>query len=251
MKVIFLGTGEAFDENYLNNSSLVLTGKTALLLDCGMSAPYQLWKYNNNQNLLEAVFISHFHADHCFGLPALLTRMWEEKRKKDLTIISSNGRDIKRLIDFGYKNIYSKLGFKIIFQKYRNLNINDLSLSFAKTKHSIGNYAVKVEGQGKSICYSGDGMFSEEAKELYRGCDLLIHEAYLLNKKKEGHACIKDLIRMAEQNNIKCLALTHINRFLRKKGFKVPQGLPAGRQGKTKIIIPKPFDKYNLGTNIK
>jgi len=91
MKVIFLGTGEAFDENYLNNSSLVITGKTKLLLDCGMTTPYQLWKYNNDQNLLDAVYISHSHADHYFGLPALLVRMWEEKRKKPITVFSQKG----------------------------------------------------------------------------------------------------------------------------------------------------------------
>ncbi len=41
MKIIFLGVGEAFDENLPNNSQLVMSGKTNLLLDCGFTVPQQ------------------------------------------------------------------------------------------------------------------------------------------------------------------------------------------------------------------
>ncbi|KKQ21582.1 MAG: Beta-lactamase domain-containing protein, partial [Parcubacteria group bacterium GW2011_GWA2_37_10] len=46
MKIIFLGVGEAFDENIPNNSHLVITERTKLLLDCGMTAAPQVWKFN-------------------------------------------------------------------------------------------------------------------------------------------------------------------------------------------------------------
>jgi ribonuclease Z len=117
MKITFLGTGEAFDEEFLNNSSLVQSEKTNFLLDCGLSTPFQLWKYNGDQNLLDAVFISHCHADHYFGFPSLINRMREEGRKKDLTVFSQKGNSeiIKKIIDLGYKNLLSRVGFKINF----------------------------------------------------------------------------------------------------------------------------------------
>jgi len=221
MKVIFLGTGEAFDENYLNNSSLVITGKTKLLLDCGMTTPYQLWKYNNDQNLLDAVYISHSHADHYFGLPALLVRMWEEKRKKPITVFSQKGleKKIKDLMEMGYKGCKKKLSFKINFKELDQgqiVKFKDLSLSIAKGKHSISNFAIRIENNKKILCYSGDGTFTKNTKKLYKDADLLIHEAYLYDKKEIGHARIIDLIKVAERNNVKCLALTHIDRKLRK-----------------------------------
>jgi len=242
MKVIFLGTGEAFDENYLNNSSLVVAGKTNLLLDCGMTTPYQLWKYDDNQNLLDAVYISHSHADHYFGLPALLTRMWEEKRKKPFAIVCRRKEDIKKVAEAGYKGIFKKLGFKVSFvgiEKDSIVRFKGLELSFAKASHSIENYAVRIESRGGSVCYSGDGMFNEETERLYENCDLLIHETYLYDKKLIGHASVASVVDMAERDNIKVLALTHINRNLRKKGFSLTKS-------KVKIAVPKPFDTLTI-----
>jgi len=243
MKVIFLGTGEAFDENNPNNSSLVLSKKTKLLLDCGSTTPYELWKYNNDQNLLDAIYISHLHGDHCFGLPALVMRMWEEGREKPITIISEE--DIfERFLEFGYKGFLRKFKFKVNYKKAepgKIIKFKELELSFAETKHSRKNLAIKVSDGEKTICYSGDGTFTKETEKLYKDSDLVIHEAYLYNKKIIGHACITDLIKMAERNNIKCLALTHIHRDLRKELNKKKIS-----SKKVKVIIPKPFDKLRI-----
>jgi ribonuclease Z len=119
MKIVFLGVGEAFDENFPNNSHLVLSGKTNLLLDCGYSAVAQVWKYNNDQNFLDAVYVSHQHADHYFGLPALLVRMWEEKRTKPLAIISQEGFEdvFLKVMEFSYPGFFARFNFKTDFIK--------------------------------------------------------------------------------------------------------------------------------------
>jgi len=46
---------------------------------------------------------------------------------------------------------------------------------------------------------------------------------------------------VAERNNIKCLALTHINRNLRKELNKKNIS-----SKKVKVIIPNPFEEYLL-----
>jgi len=244
MKIVFLGTGEAFDENFLNSSILISSEKANLLLDCGGTAPFQLWKINKNQNLLDAVFISHSHADHYFGLPALFTRMWEEKRVKPLSIIclKEDAKKIKTLIKLGYGNIFKRFGFGVRFIRIdldEEIDFNDLRLSFEETEHSIRNSAIRVESGGKSVCYSGDGMFNKETEALYKNSDLLIQEAYLHDKQALGHGNIMEAVKMAEKRDIKCLALIHINRNLRKSGLSIPQS-------RIKIVIPNPFDEINL-----
>src|SRR3954447_14844935 len=87
MRVQILGCGEAFDENLTNTSLLVECGET-LLFDCGYSAPAPIWRSVPDHSQISLIYISHPHADHYFGLPALLARMWEEKRTKPLVIVS-------------------------------------------------------------------------------------------------------------------------------------------------------------------
>ena len=94
-------------------------------------------------------------------------------------------------------------------------------------------------GQIESIAITNTSTSVEASAglKLYKDSDLLIHEAYLYDIKKAGHGQIKGSIRMAERNNIKILALTHINRDLKKKGFKIPKT-------KVEVIIPKPFNEF-------
>jgi ribonuclease BN (tRNA processing enzyme) len=248
MKVIFLGVGEAFDETLPNNSHLILS-ETHLLLDCGYAAPGQVWKYQADQSFIDAIYISHTHADHYFGIPPLLTRMWEEKRKKPLTIISPQGTTatVKELIEFGYRGISDKFEFPVHYREAdetQNVIVNELELSFARTEHPAHNHAVKISDGRHSVCYSGDGMFLEKTEHLYRNADLVIHEAYLFDTKIPNHACITDLLQMAVKNNIKCLALTHLQREFRKKEIATLRQRLS--KEKVKIIFPQPLAEYIL-----
>ncbi len=248
MKIIFLGVGEAFDESLPNNSHLILSD-TVLLLDCGYNIPSQIWKYNPDQSFLDAIYISHTHADHYFGIPPLLTRMWEEKRKKPLTIICPGGskQTVEELIEYGYKGISEKFGFRINFiegSRSQTIRLNEFELSFAPTEHPAGNHAIRVGKGDSAVCYSGDGMFLKETEKIYSNAGLVIHEAYSFDKKIPNHACITDLIQMAERNNIKCLALTHLQREFRKREIAALRKNLLEK--KLKVIIPQPLEEYVL-----
>ena len=244
MKITFLGVGEAFDENLPNNSHVISTGKTNLLLDCGFNIPQQLWRFNSDPNFLDAINISHQHADHYFGLPAVLLKMWEGGRERDLTIISQTG--IKDFMNFAYKGFLEKFKYKINLiesSEGKVADFQDLKLSFENTTHSGDNLAVRVENEGKTVVYSGDGA-PKQNSDFYKNLDLLIQETYLYDQEKIGHASIVGAIKLAEDNNIKCLALTHINRDFRKNELaKIKDRI---RSDKVKIIIPEPLEEYNI-----
>ncbi|MBD3164180.1 MBL fold metallo-hydrolase [Candidatus Woesearchaeota archaeon] len=244
MKIIFLGTGEAFDETLPNNSHLIIS-ETRLLLDCGYSMPAQLWKYNPDPSFLDAIYISHGHADHYFGLPALLGRMWEEKRTKPIIIICREQikKDIEKMLELGYAGIRQKFEFSLDFitaEKGKKVKLNELGLSFAPTIHSKPNLAVSIDDSKSKICYSGDGKYTKEAEQMYKGSDLLIHEAYSLEPEKPGHGSIYNLIEMAKKAKIKCLALTHLQRSLRKQKNRLKKIITK------KIIVPQPMQEYSL-----
>lgn len=248
MKVIFLGVGEAFDENIPNNSHLIITEKTKLLLDCGLTAAPQVWKFNPDPNLLDAIYISHWHADHYFGLPGLLLRMWEGGRIRPIVIISRKGfkDQFAKLMDLAYLDFSEKFKFNIeiieINEKEKT-NFNDLKLSFAKTVHSGENLAIKISDGKNIVAYSGDGS-PIAGNDFYKNSDLLILETYLYDKEIIGHSSIVSAITFAENNNVKCLALTHINRDLRRKDLtKIKDKI---KSDKVKIIIPEPLDEYKI-----
>jgi ribonuclease BN (tRNA processing enzyme) len=249
MKVIFLGVGEAFDENYPNNSALILTDKTSLMVDCGDSAVRQLWKYNKgNHNLVDALYITHRHSDHLFGLPAMLGRFLEEKRTKPFTIICTKSlhEDIKMVTKYAYQGLESNFEFdlKVIeIEDGQTIDFQDLKLSFTPARHSTPVLSIKVDDGKNKICYSGDGMFSLK-KGFYKDLDLLIQETYLYDKEIIGHASVTGAIEFAEENNIKCLALVHLNKHFRKN--ELVEVKDKIKSDKVKIIIPDPMDEINL-----
>lgn len=249
MKIIFLGVGEAFDENYPNNSSLVFSDTASLMIDCGDSAVRQLWKYNQgNHNLPDGLYITHRHSDHLFGLPALLGRFHEEKRTKPFTIICSKAlhEDVKIAASYAYNGLKTEFPFAVEvleIEDGESVKFHDMKLSFAMTRHSTPVLAIKVEHDGKSFCYSGDGMFSLR-EGFYDGLDLLAQEAYLYDKEIIGHACVTGAIRFAEEKGVKNLALVHLNKHFRKNDLP---GLRAKiRSDRVKITISEPMDEIAL-----
>ncbi len=248
MKVVFLGTGEAFDERYPNHSHLVLSNKTALMLDCGDSAVRQLWKYTKDHSLIDALYITHRHSDHLFGIPALLGRMLEEERKKELTIICSEQvkADIERLTEHAYFGINS-YGFEVKFifaEDGKEVQFNGLKLTFAKTLHTAYNLAIRIDDNKKVVCYSGDGPFDEATEKIYKDADILMHECYMFDQRIKGHVAAVDVFEMAKKSNVKCLALAHFKRAFNDETRKrVKEAIPATG---LKIIIPEPLEEYNL-----
>jgi ribonuclease Z len=248
MKIVFLGVGEACDESLPNNCHIVIS-KTKLLLDCGYSIPRQLWSYNNDPEFLDGIYISHPHADHYFGLPPYLIRLNQDGRKKPMTIICQRELEeqIKNLLEYGYKDTVQKYGYKINFleaETDRTVDFNELKLQFAPTVHAVRNLAVKISDGKYNICYSGDGMFIDKTENLYKNADVVIHEAFMFDKKTPHHAIITDLVPMALKNKIKCLALTHIDRNVRKNEMDKIRKFVSGKE--LKVTIPEPLEEHSL-----
>ncbi len=248
MKIIFLGVGEAFDENYPNNSQLIVTEKTKLLLDCGPTGALQMWKFNPDPSFLDAIYISHWHADHYFGLPGLLLRTWEKERTRPITIISRKGfkKQFDKLMDLAYLGFREKFKYEINILEVeagQEIKFNDLFLNFAPTVHSGENLAIKISDGNKIMAYGGDGS-PVEGNDFYKNLDLLILETYLYDKEIIGHSSMVSAISFSQINNVKCLALTHINRDFRKN--ELPKIRDKIKIKKVKIIIPESMDEYSL-----
>lgn len=87
VKMQMLGTGSAFAKNYFNNNALLLGSGYNLLIDCGITAPLAMHELGRSFEEIDAVLITHLHADHVGGLEELaLTLRHKTGRKMTLLL---------------------------------------------------------------------------------------------------------------------------------------------------------------------
>ncbi len=90
--VVFLGTGAGTPSRTRNVASLavVLDGRV-LLFDCGEGTQHQILRSSIRSGRLEAIFITHVHGDHLYGLPGVLASLKQYGRTDALTIYGPSG----------------------------------------------------------------------------------------------------------------------------------------------------------------
>jgi ribonuclease Z len=86
----FLGTSSGVPTRQRNVSALALREteeKSWYLVDCGEGTQHRLLETAYTLPRLSAIFITHMHGDHCFGLPGLLASAGMANRSEALTLV--------------------------------------------------------------------------------------------------------------------------------------------------------------------
>ncbi|MBW7453237.1 MBL fold metallo-hydrolase [Paenibacillus sepulcri] len=85
-----LGTGSAFAKKYYNTNALIYCEDRTVMLDCGITAPLSLHQLGKTFNDIDALMISHIHADHIGGMEEFALQMkYIFKRKPALFIMET------------------------------------------------------------------------------------------------------------------------------------------------------------------
>jgi ribonuclease Z len=92
LRLTFLGTGAGFPTPGRGATALALEhGRRRYLLDCGEGTLRALQERGIPFGGVRAVLLSHFHADHCLGLPGLLQTFQLMGRERRLDIYGPPG----------------------------------------------------------------------------------------------------------------------------------------------------------------
>jgi ribonuclease Z len=116
MEFTFLGTSAGTPTRSRNVTALALSHsgyKPWYLVDCGEGTQHQLLRAHYSVMQLRAIFITHIHGDHTFGLPGLLTSASMLGRTEPLDIIAPV--QTQRFINATLENSDSSLSYALNF----------------------------------------------------------------------------------------------------------------------------------------
>lgn len=248
MKLTFLGVGEAFDP-HLGNTSVLITGPANILVDCGYTVPAALLSRQSDVEFLDALYLTHGHADHFFGVAPLLATLWSAGRKRPLAIIGQPGtrERFEALCELGYPGLRGKFSYQIEFVETTTpVSLFNATFSFARTDHPLSNYAVVIDDGSVRVGVSGDGKATTESRELFSGCHALVHESFLLDESIHGHTSAAEVLDVASKMpELRLLCLVHCKAAARAT---IQDRMAASTGAHSfRIVVPEPGDCLLVG----
>ena len=246
MEICFVGVGEACQPS-LGNTSVLIRGSSRLLIDCGFGVPARLFEQPDFCEI-DAVYLTHFHADHTFGVPGLLGRLGEEGRTKPLTFLGQDGIEelVRKLMDTGYPTLASRLPYPLEFiENTQHFDFQQLSLYCAESGHSQRNFAVRISDGTHVVGVSGDGPTTEATRSLFSTCEVVIHECYRYSEEIPGHGTATSLVEgLKNAASIEMLCLVHLQRDAR--AGELEQILALAEDAPFELLVPEPGDVLRI-----
>ena len=154
LDVTLLGTGGMYPLPGRALTSLYLRyDGRAILIDCGEGTQIQIRKAGLRFKPIEAIFITHFHADHMAGLPGLLLTLGNEGRTEPLTMYGPKG--LEETVN-GLRAIFPELPFELQFREFgmeadSRVSVIGLDVDVFPADHGIDclGYCMNLNRPGK------------------------------------------------------------------------------------------------------
>lgn len=221
MKLVVLGSGSSVPHPKRSSSAYWLeTSGGTLLLDCSASAIHRMAEENLDWANLDAIWISHFHLDHCGGIAPFLAGTKHapaiQSRAKPLRILGPEGlRDL--ISNFDRTNDYGLLDqpFPVEIIEVESLESFDilpnLTGAALSTPHTDESRAIHIRhSNGKTLVYTSDTGMSEPLAAFARKVDLLLMEcSFVKNKPVEKHLELAEAMYLIRKAAPKKSVLTH------------------------------------------
>jgi ribonuclease Z len=121
-------------------ATLLRRGGEAVLFDCGEGTQRQLLRSSGLPDL-DAIFITHFHADHWLGLPGMIKTFDLRGREKPLTVHGPPG--LKRIFDALGPILIGRLGYPLHLhelERHEEVGFDQYTISPFPVEHRIAAY---------------------------------------------------------------------------------------------------------------
>ncbi|OLT24548.1 MBL fold metallo-hydrolase [Nocardiopsis sp. CNR-923] len=186
-----------------------------LLLDMGNGALGALQRHVDIYSV-DAVYLSHLHADHCFDLCSYwVARMFPPGGLKPrIPVYGPQGVALRMAQAYG---LNPDPGMTEAFD-FRELTVGDFRIGpFAarvdKVNHPVEAYGIRLEHEGRTLAYSGDTGACDSLIDLAADADLFLCEAAFQDHRehpKDMHLTGSEAGEHASRARARKLLLTHL-----------------------------------------
>lgn len=222
MRLTVLGCGDAFGSGgRLQTCYHLAVGETQVLIDCGTTALIGMERAGIDPNRLSAVLVSHLHGDHFGGLPWLVLHARHvARREASLTVAGPEGtedRFLKASDVLFAESMKTPTRFPLAFTPYvlrEPMQIAGLVVTAYPVSHPSGSVscALRIEGGGRTLAFSGDTEWTDSLLEVSAGADLFIAECYAWQQPTRYHMGWSIIEPRLADIGARRIMLTHMSR---------------------------------------
>jgi ribonuclease BN (tRNA processing enzyme) len=222
MRFTVLGSGSTVPHPKRSSSGYWLSTQGGeIMLDCSATVPHRMAAEGLAWNDLDAIWISHFHMDHCGGLGPLLAGTKHapamQNRSKELRIFGGLGLKglIRRLSDVNdYRLLEQPFPIEIVevteLQPFEI--VPGIEAVAMQTPHTDESHAIHIRDTDETtLMYSADTGFDDKVAAFGRGVDLMIIEcSYVKDKTVKKHLELAEAMHLIRKAHPKRAMLTHL-----------------------------------------
>jgi ribonuclease BN (tRNA processing enzyme) len=233
MKLTVLGKSPSWqDAGGACSGYLIEEDGAAVLLDCGNGVFSKLRRYRD-YTALDAVLISHLHADHFLDLVPYSYALTYAPRQQPVPVDRWPGTDHP-----ARPKLYAPAGATAVFRRVVGawgnddlvenafeihefapsdvIEVGTLAFRFQDVPHFTKTFAIDVRSLngGGRITYGADCCPNEQLVEFAKGTDLLIVEATLPRPERtgvRGHLTAEEAADHGSRAGVKRVLLTHVS----------------------------------------
>ncbi len=232
IEITFVGTGSAQPPRDRGNTTFaVRTEKLLFLADAGPSVFGDLQRAGIDPAQIDAIFLSHGHADHILGFPQLALLQKFSPKEPPLRIYCTAAvRDVvctvTKLTFPEAADMLPKFQWIELAEGPRQSHdvTDDIQLTtelvFGPPYMPVLGLRLDFFDKGVSLAFSADTAPSDTVASLATGCDLLIHEASFsatlqpdVSAELIFHSDARQAGQIAARAGVKRLALVHLSRL--------------------------------------
>jgi ribonuclease BN (tRNA processing enzyme) len=253
-----IGTSPAwYNPGEPSSGFLLEAAGTRVLVDCGSGVVSRYLALFGADQPIDAIVLSHVHADHCFDLVPLKfgidygplgdwrPQLWLPPNARErLTRLASTWDDgfdfFTETFDVREYDVTSAFG------------VGPFSVSALHVPHYIESCALRFEHDGTSFGFSSDLGPSEEIAPFMRGVDLLLAEAACredvdLDEPNRGHITATEAGEIAHDARAHSLLLTHVPE---ENGFETARACAARQFTTGPVDIARSGERYDIARRL-